>query len=39
MTLKTTSTYGIGAIVVFMGVVAAGLHLFSEDGQCSPRPA
>ncbi len=36
MKLKTKSTYIIGAIVVFMGVVAAGLHLFSENGQFAP---
>lgn len=36
MTLKTKSTYVIGAIVVFMGVIAAGLHLFSENGQFAP---
>lgn len=36
MTLKTKSTYVIGAVVVFMGVVAAGLHQFAESGQFVP---
>lgn len=36
MSLKTKSTYVIAAILAFMGVTAAGLHLMSENGQMAP---